>query len=69
VDGENCRLVEPGDGKAFEAAVLELLRDKDARAALGARARDTVERSLTWERYVESVHRLLRVAAEQHSAS
>jgi glycosyltransferase involved in cell wall biosynthesis len=67
VDGDNCRLVEPGDLEGFEAALLDLLHDREARAAMGARARETVERSLTWDRYVESLYGLLREAAERHS--
>jgi glycosyltransferase involved in cell wall biosynthesis len=51
-DGVNCRLVEPGDGAAFEAAVLETLAD-DGR--LGARARETAERHLSWERYTSAI--------------
>ena len=68
-DGENCRLVEPGDLPAFEAATLDLLRDEDARNALGERARATVERSLTWDRYVDSVHGILLEAAQRDFAA
>jgi glycosyltransferase involved in cell wall biosynthesis len=67
-DGHNCRLVPPGDAAGFEAAVLELLRDEAGRAALGRRARETVERSFTWDRYVESLHELLLEAARRHAA-
>lgn len=69
LDGDNCRLVEPGDLEAFEAAVLEILRDDGARSTMGTRARETVERSLTWDRYVESLHRILLEAAERHFAA
>ena len=44
-DGVNCRLVEPGDGTAFERAILEMLTGADAAAAIGIRARQTVVRS------------------------
>ena len=64
VDGENCRLAPPGDTDAFERALGELLRDGDA---IGARARETVERHLSWERYVDSLHGLLTEAALRHS--
>jgi glycosyltransferase involved in cell wall biosynthesis len=58
-DGVNCRLVEPGDGAALERAVLELLTGADAAAGIGTRARETVERSLTWERYTDALWRLI----------
>jgi glycosyltransferase involved in cell wall biosynthesis len=58
-DGVNCRLVEPGDVDGFERLVLETLTGADAGAALGIRARQTVERSLSWERYVDALSGLL----------
>jgi glycosyltransferase involved in cell wall biosynthesis len=57
--GVNCRFVPPGDGEALERTVLELLAGADAATALGIRARETVERSLTWERYTNALWRLL----------
>jgi len=62
-DGENCRLVPPGDAPAFERAILELLGDPEGAAAMGARARETAERHLSWDRYVDSLHQLLAAAA------
>jgi glycosyltransferase involved in cell wall biosynthesis len=62
-DGGNCRLVPPGDVDALERAVAELLGDREAAAALGARGRETVERHLTWERYTRALEGLLRAAA------
>jgi len=62
-DGENCRLVPPGDAPAFERAVLELLGDPERAAAMGARARETAERHLSWDRYADSLHELLAAAA------
>lgn len=58
-DGVNCRLVPPGDAEAFERALLDTLTGADAAAALGIRARETVERGLTWERYTEALWRSL----------
>jgi glycosyltransferase involved in cell wall biosynthesis len=58
-DGVNCRFVPPGDGAAFERALLEMLAGADASADLGIRARETVERSLTWERYTNALWELL----------
>ncbi len=58
-DGVNCRLVPPGDADALERALLETLADADAATALGIRARQTVERSLSWERYTTALWNLL----------
>jgi glycosyltransferase involved in cell wall biosynthesis len=58
-DGLNCRLVPPGDAEAFERTLLETLTGADAATALGIRARETVERSLTWERYTNALWQLL----------
>jgi glycosyltransferase involved in cell wall biosynthesis len=58
-DGANCRLVSPGDADAFEQALLKMLADADAATALGIRARETVERSLSWERYTNALWELL----------
>jgi len=63
VDGENCRLVAPGDDEAFEHALAGLLRDVEQARALGATARATVERDLGWERYVERLQEALLAAA------
>ena len=70
VDGENCRLVAPGDDEGFERALTDMLRDDFHARALGASARATVERELTWERYVDRIEALLVGAAaveEPHS--
>jgi glycosyltransferase involved in cell wall biosynthesis len=58
-DGVNCRLVEPGDAAALERAILETLTGADAAAALGTRARQTVERSFSWERYTDTLWEVL----------
>jgi glycosyltransferase involved in cell wall biosynthesis len=62
VDGENCRLVDPGDGEAFGRTVAGVLRDEWHARSLGARARRTVEAGLTWEQYVDRLDALLREA-------
>jgi glycosyltransferase involved in cell wall biosynthesis len=54
-DGVNCRFVPPSDSVALERAILELLAGADAARALGIRARETVERSLSWERYTDAL--------------
>jgi glycosyltransferase involved in cell wall biosynthesis len=58
-DGVNCRLVPPGDAEAFERALIETLTGADVATALGIRARQTVERSLNWERYTNALWDLL----------
>ena len=62
-DGVNCRLVSPGSLDELDAAVREFLADDSHAATLGARARETVERSLTWSRYTETMANLLSAAA------
>ena len=64
VDGENCRLVPPGDGDAFERALADLLRDGERARALGEAARETVVRGLSRQRWVDRVEELLLAAAE-----
>src|SRR5439155_7679616 len=58
-DGVNCRLVPPGDAEALERAVVELLADAGAAVILGTRARETIERSFSWERYTDALWRIL----------
>jgi glycosyltransferase involved in cell wall biosynthesis len=58
-DGVNCRLVEPGDEQAFERAILETLTGAAAARALGSRARQTVERSFSWERFIGALWEVL----------
>jgi glycosyltransferase involved in cell wall biosynthesis len=62
-DGVNCRLVEPGDPEAFERAILETLTGADAAVSLGVRARETVERSFSWERYTDALWEIVMAAA------
>jgi glycosyltransferase involved in cell wall biosynthesis len=63
VDGENCRLVDPGDADGFGRTLAGVLRDEWHARSLGARARRTVEQGLTWERYVDRLEALLRDAS------
>lgn len=58
-DGANCRLVPPGDSAALEQAILELVTGADAARVVGIRARETVERSLSWERYTDALWNVL----------
>jgi glycosyltransferase involved in cell wall biosynthesis len=61
-DGRNCRLVPPNDVTALERAVSELLEDGGAAGALAGRARETVERHLTWSHYTDRIRQLLVTA-------
>ena len=63
VDGENVRLVAPADDEGFERALADVLRDNLHARALGVSARATVERELSWERYVDRLEEHLRDAA------
>jgi glycosyltransferase involved in cell wall biosynthesis len=67
-DGVNCRLVEPGDAEALERAILETLTGADAGLALGTRARQTVERSFSWERYTDALLQVLSGVTPSPSA-
>jgi len=62
-DGDNVRLVGPGDGGSFGRALAELLGDRVRARALGVRARATVEGALTWQQYVGRIDALLGSAA------
>ena len=63
VDGDNVRLVEPGDAQALGRAVGEILRHEGHARALGERARQSVEERLTWTRYVNRIESVLRAAS------
>jgi glycosyltransferase involved in cell wall biosynthesis len=63
-DGDNCRLVEPGDADGFQRAVAGVLRDEWHARSLGARARKTVETGLTWDRYGSRIETVLHDACE-----
>jgi glycosyltransferase involved in cell wall biosynthesis len=62
-DGVNCRLVDPGDADALERAIVETVTGADASTDLGIRARETVERGFSWERYTSALWEILSAAA------
>ncbi|CAN5146571.1 hypothetical protein BH09ACT13_BH09ACT13_10530 [soil metagenome] len=68
-DGGNCVLVTPGDTSALEHAVAGLLDDRERAAAIGARARETIERHLTWKRYTAAIRALLLEACGRTTVS
>ena len=59
-DGVNCRLVPPGNSDAFEQALVEQQTGAGATSSIGTRARQTVERGFTWERYADALWEILR---------
>lgn len=61
-DGDNCRLIPPGDVDAFAQAIDALLSDEAAAAAMGARARWTAQ-AFSWARFGDALERILRGAA------
>ena len=68
-DGVNCRLVAAGDIAGLEAAVTSALDERGLAAGLGLRARETVERHLTWPGYASEIRRLLSDAADRTKVS
>jgi glycosyltransferase involved in cell wall biosynthesis len=66
-DEVNCRLVAPGDVDSFVGAVVELVDDRARAELLGLRARETVERHLTWPGYTLEIGRLLSDAAARRA--
>jgi starch synthase len=59
-DGMTGRLVAPGSVDELAEALIELLGDRDEAAALGAAAREDVERRFTWDAVVERMLPALR---------
>ena len=66
---DNCLLVEPGDREGFERSVLDLLSDDHGAMRLGGRARDTTVRSLSWQRYTDTLLGLILDAAGRHGVN
>ncbi len=64
VDGENCLLVEPGDGAGLGEAVRRLHEDPTLARAIGARARRTVEEHFGADRFGEALAAIVRGAAD-----
>ncbi len=60
IDGDNGRLIPPGDADALAQAIDELLGNADLRQRFGARARETVLRDFTLEQELEKNLELYR---------
>lgn len=68
-DGENCRLVPPGDDASFADALRGLLRDPSMASELGLRGRQTAERQLGWDTYAGRIAGIIRGAAPPRTSS
>jgi glycosyltransferase involved in cell wall biosynthesis len=68
-DGLNVAFAPPGDIDALDARTSALLADPNLATAMGARARETVERELTWQRYADGIRALLLEAANGSSVA
>jgi glycosyltransferase involved in cell wall biosynthesis len=68
-DGLNCRFVPPGSVEALEQAVSSLLGEPERAETLGVRARETVERHLSWGHYTRALTALLEAAATRTTVS
>lgn len=66
-DGENARLVSPGDAEAAAVALREVLDDSSLRERLAWGARRTAE-GLTWDARAERIHRFLARRLEEMDA-
>ncbi|NIP58412.1 MAG: glycosyltransferase [Gemmatimonadetes bacterium] len=67
-DGENARLVPPGDAEAAAAAVGEILEDGALRERLADGGRRAAE-GLTWDARAERIHRFLARRLEAMEAT
>ncbi|HUE29873.1 MAG TPA: glycosyltransferase family 4 protein [Verrucomicrobiae bacterium] len=68
-DGVTGRIVPDGDEAAFAAAVIELLSDPTARAALGTAARRAVEDARAWDGVLDRVETVYRNVLAARSAA
>lgn len=59
-DGVSGRVVPDGDAAAFATAIVDLLRDPDGRARLGAAARRAVEGPEAWEHVLDRIESIYR---------
>jgi glycosyltransferase involved in cell wall biosynthesis len=62
-DGQNCRLIPPGDHAGFEVALMNLLGAPDVALQMGLSARQTAEHHLTWDQYEQKLFAVLKAAS------
>ena len=65
VDGENGRLVSPGDPEAVADAVAPLADDRERLAAAGIAARETFSAQPTWEETAAKIRRFVSTLVER----
>jgi glycosyltransferase involved in cell wall biosynthesis len=65
-DGVNCLFVPPGDAAAFERA-LDEETGAGTVSSIGTRARETVERGFSWERYTNALWEIVSAARRSPS--
>jgi glycosyltransferase involved in cell wall biosynthesis len=63
-DGENGRLVPPGDADAMAQAIHNLIVDGGMRSRLGNAARATAVQKFSWESYLERLERVFHAVIE-----
>jgi len=67
VDFVTGRLVPPGDSGALSEAIADLLRDDEARAAMGSAARDRYAAKYTPQRFIDAYRHLYKsILARKH---
>lgn len=66
-DRNNGLLVQPGDTESMAAAILELLRNNDLRARLGARAREDACAKHSWATYGEHLEAVFEQVLDQRA--
>jgi glycosyltransferase involved in cell wall biosynthesis len=67
-DGVDGMLFTPGDGRALAAVLSRLSQDPGFRQAIGARARQTVERSRNWRANAQTVLNAVAAARDTQAA-
>jgi glycosyltransferase involved in cell wall biosynthesis len=68
VEGETGRYVPPGDAEALRAAIVEMLADRDATAAMGRRAREWAVAQADVDEYAERLAADVRRLASRSTA-
>lgn len=63
-DGDNGLLAKPGDAEDLARAILQVLGDPQAAAAMGWRGRARVEREHDWDEQARATERVLRSVAQ-----
>lgn len=65
-DGYNCRLVEPGDDKAFDRAIKDLNNNVNFASQMGKAAKRTVIDRFSWDQYVTALDGIICEILDNH---